>query len=65
MNYRKLIKIVQAQTDTSMKDLAKHLNVRTATIYARIDRNNPSYDELKELADFAGVDVDQLIKWGE
>lgn len=65
MNYRKLIKIVQAHTNTQMKDLAKHLNVRTATIYARMERNNPNYDELKELADFAGVDVDQLIKWGE
>lgn len=65
MNYKKLVKIVQAETNTQMKQLADHLNVRPATIYARIERNNPSYDELKELADFAGVSVEQVIKWGE
>ena len=65
MNYKKLIKIVQAETDSQMKQLASSLGVKPATIYARIERNNPSYTELKELADFAGVSVEQVIKWGE
>lgn len=65
MNYKRLVKMVQAKSGLTMRKLARELDVTEATIYTRISKNNPTYSQLEALAKVAGVTVIDLLKWVE
>lgn len=65
MNYKRLVKMVQAKSGLTMRNLARELDVTEATIYTRINKNNPTYSQLDDLAKVAGITVIDLLKWVE
>ena len=64
MNYKKSVKVAVAIKGEKVEDYCKFCGVSTQAMYKRFHRKNPMWSWVKSVADYAGVTVEEVEKWG-
>ena len=65
MNFQRAAETALAYAGKHKGHLATHWGVTRQTVMNRLTSDNPRYLDMKSVAEFCGVTMDDFLKWGE
>lgn len=65
MNYKKAVRVATAMQGDSIQDYSDKCGISIQAMYKRFRRQEPLHSWVTHLAEYAGVSLNEIQKWGE